>query len=254
MPSEPTGIDLARQAFNAARANAREKASQPATRRPTARARRTRGAGREPTSLGTVIDQLAADFGWRKPSAGAQAVIRWAEIAPDLAGLAAPERYDPGTRTLHLRPVTGAAGAHLRFLAPTLPDRINQHVGPGTVTTVRILPPGPAPRHEAGIPRPPAPEPGPVRTRETASPGYHRALTAHQTSKPDHQPRLTPRVAAAIRAQDQALAARRDPEEAFTGARDFVEALRAAADPHRRALARARAEKAGPTVPPTRTA
>jgi hypothetical protein len=252
--SEPTGIDLARQMLNAARAEARKHGTQPARKRPTARARRNRGDGREPVKLGTAIDQLAEQFGWQKPSAGARVVISWPEIAPDLAHLAAPERYDAATRTLHLRPASPAAATHLRLQAPGLPDRINAHTGAATVQAVRVLPPGPLPARPAQVPQQaPAAELAPPRTRQDASAGYHRALTAHQDARTTTIDPMPPAVRDAIEEQDQALRAKREPENAFADTRELLDTLQqraeAAADPRTRALARARAEKAGHPTP-----
>jgi len=252
---EPTGIDLARQMFNAARAEARKHGGRPAAKRAKSRPLRARGDGREPVKLGAAIDELAERFGWSKPSAGARVVIGWGELVPDLADMAAPERYDADTRTLYLRPASPAAATHLRLLAAGLPARLNE-AGADTVQTVRVLAPGPLPGCPATpIPAtPPAPD-APVRTRETASYGYHQALAAHQQAKPDRQDLLPTAVRTAIASQDHALRQRREPEEAFADARELLEDLQrraeAATDPHARALARARAEKTGrgPAIP-----
>jgi Mg-chelatase subunit ChlI len=50
-----------------------------------------------------------------------------------------------------------------------------------------------------------------VKTRETASPGYRATLEAALTHRPEHQPK-DPRVLEAIRAQEAALRAKRQPE------------------------------------------
>lgn len=251
---DPTGIDLARQVFNAARADARKRAAQPLKKRPTIGVLRARSDGRDPLKLGAAIDELADRMGWQKPSAGARVVITWADIVPDLAGMAAPERFDADTQTLHLRPVSPAAATHLRLQAAGLPARINEHTGAPTVRAVRILPPGPLPGCDASDPpQPPPAEKVPPRTRETASTGYHRALAAHQDAKDTSKDPLSPAVRTAIEEQDEALRANREPEQAFADARELLDTLRrreaARQDPERRARARARAEKAGHTLP-----
>lgn len=256
---EPTGIDLARQAFRAARADARNRAAQPPKKRTATGTRRARNDGRDPLTLGAAIDKLAEEKGWQKPSAGARVIITWADIVPDLAGMAAPERFDADTQTLHLRPVSPAAATHLRLQAAGLPARINEHTGAPTVRAVRILPPGALPGRDAAVPpQPPTAEQTPPRTRETASTGYHRALTAHQDAKDTAKDPLSPAVKAAIEEQDQALRANREPEEAFADACELLDTLRrreaARQDPERRARARARAEKAGHTLPTAKPA
>lgn len=248
--SEPTGADLARQMLNIARAEARKRGTTPA--RPKRRVRMPLNNGRDPVGVGNVIDQLAEAYGWRKPSAGAQVIIRWAELVPDLARLAEPERYDADTQTLHLRPVSAAAGTQLRLTASRIPTQLNERTGAETVRAVRILSPGGTAGRPAETPaavHPAASEPTPVRTRETASAGYRQALAAHQEKKTAHDDNLAPAVRAAIEAQDQALREHREDPDAFADARELVEDLRAraqaAADPRRQAIARARAERAG---------
>jgi hypothetical protein len=72
-----------------------------------------------------------------------------------------------------------------------------------------------------------APE-APVRTRETASPGYRRTLEAHQSAKADGEP-TNPYVVDAIERQDRVLAdlRNREPETAFTDAVAELERLTA---------------------------
>jgi hypothetical protein len=92
-----------------------------------------------------------------------------------------------------------------------------------------------------------------VKTRQTASPGYHRALNALQTTKPDRP--ANPAIQAAIECQHQALRAHREPETAFTDGQALLEHLRQKAateqDVRARAQRRARMEKASllPDVP-----
>ncbi|MCW2874327.1 MAG: hypothetical protein JWL99_5647, partial [Streptomyces oryziradicis] len=67
--------------------------------------------------------------------------------------------------------------------------RINAKTGKETIRSIRVLPPGGDQTLQTETPReresaPPV-EPGPVRTRETASAGYREALAAFQATKPD---------------------------------------------------------------------
>ncbi|MET9079952.1 hypothetical protein ABZX95_49710 [Streptomyces sp. NPDC004232] len=68
-----------------------------------------------------------------------------------------------------------------------------------------ILAPGSVPVSEpAGTDPVPAAVPtGPVRTRETASDGYRRALAAHQEAAPSH--RVDPAIAEAVERQTDAM-------------------------------------------------
>ncbi|MFC9429565.1 hypothetical protein [Streptomyces sp. NPDC056987] len=96
---------------------------------------------------------------------------------------------------------------------------------------------------------PAAPAPGPVRTRESGSAGYHRALEAHRAVRAERP--TAPAVAAAIARQDRAL--REQREAAVTDVRadleDLRERARQRASPvdasHTRALRRLADERAG---------
>ncbi|HEY5834946.1 DciA family protein [Streptomyces sp.] len=256
---QPAGADLARMMLNLARAEARKRGTTPAKRTPASRGRRraTFGAGRDPQSLGNVIDQLAETFGWRRPSAGAQIVIRWAELAPDAARLGSPERYDPDTRTLYLRPVSTTAATQLRLTARQVAAMLNARTGTETVATVKVLPPG-SPTHmhtgaaeptDRPVAAPRMPGDLPLRTRADASPGLiaaHELLASlkEQRSQGDESGQVQPYVPVL-----------REPEEHFADGvafqEDLVERARRAADIEERARAFARAEKAGraPAVP-----
>lgn len=96
----------------------------------------------------------------------------------------------------------GLASAPRRDLAPArlssahLVAAANKTVGQVVVRTIRVLPPGPATSDASGTAAAP-PAAGAsaaeasVRTRETASPGYRRALAAFQASRPALAPRLS---------------------------------------------------------------
>ena len=101
---------------------------------------------------------------------------------------------------------------------------------------------------------------GPVKTRELAGDGYHRALTAHQRAAP---PRLAdPAITAAVARQTRAMRelSRRASPEPDVSSNDqpaSIEVTRAqrrrqAAATEAAALCRAHAEKAGREVPAAR--
>lgn len=256
---QPAGADLARQALNQARAAARARGQQPVKAKVRRRVRATFGDGRDPVGLGSVLDKLADDFGWRRPSAGARIIVDWPKLVPEIAELAIPERYDADSRTLHVRPVSHTAAAQVRLHAARLVAVVNERSGAETVAAVRVLPPG-APRTTAATaPAPesgstPAPAGPPVaKTRAEASPGLLDALAiaAQQRGTPpvDPQQELRDRYFA------EGRGTLRESPAAFTDAVVLEGDLEASAarddDPRERALARARAEKAGraPALP-----
>ena len=101
-----------------------------------------RGNGRDPIGLGDLTNGLLGN--WKPSMDGAQAVIRWTDYAGKAAALAAPERYDAETQTLHIRPVSPAAASALRWQANQLATAANQALGTEAVRHIRVLTPGPA--------------------------------------------------------------------------------------------------------------
>jgi predicted nucleic acid-binding Zn ribbon protein len=215
-----TGVDLARIALKAAREAARTRGTdapggRSSTTRPTRRTT-VRTGGRDPIGLGAALASLVAERAWDAPTAAGGILDQWAEIAPELVGKVVPVHFDDHTGRLDLQPTSPAYATQLRLLGRQLVGRINGKVGQTVVRDLRVL----APRaiaagsdqrtdHQA-IEQPKAP----VRTRDDASTGYHRALAAIRRTAT-----LTdPAIAAAIARQEQAILSRREPETAFTDA------------------------------------
>ncbi|MFD8626638.1 DciA family protein [Streptomyces hygroscopicus] len=176
---QTSGIDMARAAFRAARAAAKNQpATKPRPRRTTVR----RGDGRDPISLGGAITGLLTDRGWEAPTTGGNILDQWPTLCPDFASTVQPIHYDHDTGRLDLRPVSHAYAAQLRLSGPQLAQRINDKLGRTAVRMIRVLTPGPVTpgRPAAAGPAPAGcrDEPAPVRTRDDASPGYHQARAA----------------------------------------------------------------------------
>ncbi|MFJ1673134.1 hypothetical protein ACIOK4_43640 [Streptomyces bottropensis] len=130
----------------------------------------------------------------------------------------------------------------------------NQSAGRTVVRTLRILAPGtvPLPEPADSDSEPAAAPAGPLRTRETASDGYRRALAAHQEAAPPS--RVDPHIAEAVERQTAAMRklSRRafpEPDAVPDDAPAPIEQVRAqrrrqAAATEAAALRRARAERA----------
>ncbi|MDN3057053.1 DciA family protein [Streptomyces sp. SRF1] len=250
------GVDLARVALHQAREAAKAH-GEAGTRKTKQRTRpsSTRRDGREPTGFAALLQSLMADRAWELPAAGGTVVDRWPEIAATVAERLAEHAqavaFDAGKGRLDVRADSPAYATQIRLMSAGLTAAANEAVGRDAVRSIRVLAAGaPAPPVSGSSPAssPPVPE-APVRTRETASPGYQQALAAHRASKPERA--LDPRIAAAIE-QQNAGSSMREPEEAFGDGQAAIEELRAkaaratAADSSRvRALRRARAERAG---------
>lgn len=223
MPDQPaSGADLARLAFQAARAAAK---SRPTTKPRLRTARPIRGERRDPTGLGNVIGNLTTELGWQGGMNGGNILEQWPDLCPQYVGHIEPVHFDPQAGRLDLRPASPAYATQLRLLGGQLCKQINDKVGENRVRSIRVLPVGAITMK----PTPSSAAPGrttvqrPVRTRDTACDGYKETLAAIRRAS---RPTVNPKAAAAIERQNHAMA--REPEEAFT---DAVVAAEEAAGP-----------------------
>jgi predicted nucleic acid-binding Zn ribbon protein len=206
-----SGADLARQALAVARAAAK---NQPAagpkkTRRST---RPARGEGRDPQGLGSVLARLTTDQGWDDSISGGNLIDQWATLCPHLVGRAEPVAYDEHRGRLDLRPGSHAYAAQLRLVSGQLGKQINDKLGRTVVRSIRVLPVGTLSTPNPGDATYAYTQPeGPVKTRETAHPGYRACLEAALAHKPQKQP-TNPYVLEAMARQEQALRALRQPD------------------------------------------
>ncbi|MEU8740563.1 DUF721 domain-containing protein [Streptomyces halstedii] len=212
MTAEASGADLARLAFQAARAASKTKPSAA----PKVRTRRpARGELREPAGLGSVLAAVSGELGWQVGVQGGDLLERWPELCPQYVGRVEPAHYDPRNRRLDLRPSSPAYATQLRLLGGQLCKQINDKLGQNVVQSVRVLPVGALSSEESSS-RPASAAPaapaavGPVRTRDTASAGYKATLAAVVRPEPRT---VDTRVLEAIARQNQD--APREPETAF---------------------------------------
>jgi hypothetical protein len=237
-PTPATGADLARQALNAYKASRAPSGQSGPGRKNRSRTRRTdRTGGRDPIGFGALLTQLGAEQGWTASLDGGSLIDRWADLCPTaLVDHVQPVAYDPESGRLDLRPGSHTYAAQLRVLGGQLAKHINDRAGRTMVRTIRVLPVGtvtaPAAAVDAGTTTPGVPE-TPVRTRETASPGYQRALAVARAHKPERDQLLDERIRAAVAASDAWLAdpRNRQPEADFPDAVDALERAAAAAGP-----------------------
>lgn len=160
-PDSPAGLDVARAALAAAKAEARRKglrtASGPAAARSDARAaadprvrRRpvdtsTRSGAhpdeRDPQPIGHSLDRLVAERGWETDAAVGGAMGRWASIVgPDVAAHSEPVSFDDGE--LVVQASSTAWATQLRLLAPALVRRLAEDLGEQTVRRIVVRGPG----------------------------------------------------------------------------------------------------------------
>lgn len=207
--TEFSGADLARMALSAARANAKNTPTQP-VKKPRRGPRPARGEGRDPQGLGSILTKLTGEQGWDASISGGSVIDQWPQLCPQYVGCVEPAAYDETRGRLDLRPASHAYAAQLRILGGQLAKQINDKLGRPVVRTIRVLPVGNLTSTTAAATAQTEPA-GPVKTRETASPGYRAALEAALTHRPEKKPK-DPRILEAIRAQEAALRAKRQPE------------------------------------------
>ncbi|MEY9997308.1 putative nucleic acid-binding Zn ribbon protein [Streptomyces sp. V4I8] len=255
---EVSGVDLARVALRQAREAANKRggseARTPRRRQQTA----VRRDGREPSGFAAVLQGLMADRAWDLPAAGGTVLDRWPDIAaaisPQLPLHVTAVSFHPETGQLDLRPDSSAYATQLRLISARIVATVNSAVGTDTVRTIRVLAVGstPAPRTTQPAPAAAATPEAPVKTRQTASPGYKEALAAHQAVAPER--RVDEAIAQAVERQSRAM--RELSRRAFPGSEASsddqpapleaarVERRREAEAIRARALRRARAERA----------
>ncbi|MEV0694054.1 DciA family protein [Streptomyces sp. NPDC050388] len=202
---EVSGVDLARVALRAAMEAARANGGGQKAKAKPRMIRAVRRDEREPMGLGAAIGALVTERAWELPAVGATLRERWAAIAPELAGHVAAVSYDADSGQLTVCPESSAWATKARLEQTRIIAAANQSAGRTVVRSLRILAPGsvPAPEPADVDPVPVTVPAGPVRTRETASPGYRLALEAHREVAP--APRVDPGIAEAVERQTAAL-------------------------------------------------
>ncbi|MET7436151.1 DUF721 domain-containing protein [Streptomyces flaveolus] len=217
-PAPASGADLARQAFAAARAAAKSRPAEPA-RKVRRTVRHDRTGGRDPLGLGGVLQRLTAQQGWTDNLGGGTLIDQWPQICPtELATTIQPVAYDADQGLLTVRPSSPAYATRVRLTERQVVQHLNDRLGRPAVRRIRVLAPG-----NTTTPDAPAedvrPEPGPVRTRETASPGYRHAFETFQAARANSGPG-DPYIADAIERQNRALTdpRNREPETTFADA------------------------------------
>ena len=171
-----SGLDVARQALAAARAEAKRRGLSPGRvaapdpRRDPAAGEGTESSGRarsrwrrpvteersgahpddrDPQLLGPTLDRLVADQGWETDAAVGGVMGRWAEIVgSEVAAHAEPVSWTDGE--LVVQADSTAWATQIRLLAPTLLARLAAELGPGTVRSVTVRGPS-APSWKKGL-------------------------------------------------------------------------------------------------------
>ncbi|HET8988371.1 MAG TPA: DciA family protein [Humibacillus sp.] len=165
-PPEPTDADTriadaAASALARARAGAAEKGLRPGMK--PKRRRRVQGDGaslsgsardgRDPALLGDQLDRLLVDRGWKVDVAVGSVMGRWPEIVgADIAAHVEPVSFTDGVLTV--RADSTAWATQIRLLASSLLARVEEEIGAGAVTELRVVGPS-APSWNRGTRRSP---------------------------------------------------------------------------------------------------
>ncbi|MGA5498723.1 DciA family protein [Streptomyces cinereoruber] len=265
--SGASGADLARLMLQLARQDSKKRGDdRPGPARRPKKTSNIQYHGRAPVGLAGAFQSLLADRGWDVPAAGGSILDRWpdiaAAVAPRLAAHTTAVGFDAETGQLDLLPDSPAYATQLRLMTPRIITAANETAGAAAVRTIRVRQPGTLPATPAPAPttKKTAAEPaGPVKTREDASEGFRRVLALHHEAWQPFQ--QDPALAAAVGRQEQVrldLAARafpnaeEDQEDETPTSLEEIRAQQRQANENTRiaAILRARAERAGRTVPP----
>ncbi|RVX46033.1 putative nucleic acid-binding Zn ribbon protein [Nonomuraea polychroma] len=141
------GAAMAREKLAQAKADAAKRGQLP---RREPRRKGPRREGGDPQLFGRAIADLLADRGWERSAAVGGVFGRWADIVgPDLAAHTKPESFEDGEVVIAADSTAWAT--QVRLLARTLVRRLNEELGDGTVTKVKVRAPQNAPRPSGGL-------------------------------------------------------------------------------------------------------
>ncbi|WP_067450759.1 DUF721 domain-containing protein [Actinomadura macra] len=146
-----SGIELAREALAQAKADALKRGTLPGQSGKRKQTKLVRvpqpGRGGDPKLFSTAIRELLAARGWEQRAAVGGVFGNWAGIVgPELAEHTRPEHFEEGVLTVAADSTTWAT--QLRLLSSTLVRRLNEELGHGTVSRVKVIGPSSGPRRK----------------------------------------------------------------------------------------------------------
>ena len=141
-PHDPTGLGLARTVAQSIGVRAAARRRRRADRRTAdPQASGAHPDDRDPKPLAEAVDRLVAAKGWATDLSVHSLLARWpALVGPVNASHSHPEAYADTVLTVRASSTTWATS--LRTMAPQLVATLNEALGQGTVTRVKVL--GPA--------------------------------------------------------------------------------------------------------------
>lgn len=137
---DPTGLDLAHTVARSLGAQARRRRRSPRPRAIEPQLSGARADDRDPKPLSDAVERLVETKGWTTELNVHTLLARWALlVGATNAAHSHPEAY--ADTILTVRTDSSAWATQLRYLAPRLVAMLNEQLGEGTVTRIRVLGP-----------------------------------------------------------------------------------------------------------------
>jgi predicted nucleic acid-binding Zn ribbon protein len=137
---DPTGLELAQTVARSLGAQARRRRRSPSPKRVGPQMSGARADDRDPKPLSDAVERLVETKGWTTEINVHTLLARWALlVGATNAAHSQPEGY--ADTVLTVRADSTAWATQLRYLAPQLVAMLNDQLGDGTVTRIKVLGP-----------------------------------------------------------------------------------------------------------------
>ena len=137
---DPTGLELAQTIARSLGAQARRRRRPKSSRPIGPQVSGARADDRDPKPLSDAVERLVESKGWSTEINVHTLLARWALLVGSTnAAHSQPEGYDDTVLTV--RADSSAWATQLRYLAPQLVALLNDQLGDGTVTRIKVLGP-----------------------------------------------------------------------------------------------------------------
>ena len=137
---DPTGLELAQTVARSLGAQARRRRRPKSPRRVEPQVSGARADDRDPKLLSDVVERLVESKGWTNELNIHTLLARWALLVGGAnAEHSQPEGYEDTVLTVRTDSTVWAT--QLRYLAPQLVAMLNEQLGDGTVTRIKVLGP-----------------------------------------------------------------------------------------------------------------
>ncbi len=139
-PHDPSGLGLAQSIARSVGAQAKRRRRTTQRRATEPQSSGARPDGRDPKLLSDAVERLVESKGWTTDINVHTLLGRWALlVGPVNAGHSRPEAY--ADQILTVRTDSTAWATQFRMMAPQLVAMLNEHLGQGTITRIKVLGP-----------------------------------------------------------------------------------------------------------------